>query len=1853
MTTLFSRVTARGLGASFCLFLLTVLPAHVARAQMGNDNPTGVSGNYNGTVNTAGSYDPFTGNATRSVTDIVVAGGVGKYPLAFTRTMNTRYTPGAGTLEFGQAGTWRHNYQWSIDSFTFQSSAPNKWSVMPQVFTVNYPDGRRLSFTNSNQDSKMRAGAGVSDRFQKPMSDYDYCYLLLPDGGKIWFQAEIERSGGDFGAVTISCNYTFLGIIDPHGQTTTISYGANTTTIQEPAGRWIQLSYITTPWNGDTVLTGLYSSDGRSITYNYGGYQPVPGGTVYSYLGNVQYRDTQGTAYTQAIYAYQPGNIDPNGRPLIRWAIDPMYWGPMWAIGYNFVPGSSGGVYGQLQSENYLDPRTGTVGQVVSSLSTNGNSRTETRGDGPTRTFNYSGGKLVSYTDFKNQMSSISYDGNGFVWATTDARGNTTTTSREGIIGAPSILTHPDAEHSTQGYSYMYANGGPYYVQIRGDERGHNTYFSRDPNNFQVTRIDYPDYPNGAYETFAYNGFGQVYSHRMTSGGTETMYYDGRGMLWAHANPDGTAYFYYDSLDRLEHVLDRRGKPTWFQYNARGQVTRITHVDGSFVQIGYDNHGNKTSVTDELNHTTTYAYDDYNRLVSVTNPLNQTTSYNYAQDWSNSYNQTTSNVKGAFSPMGKQIHYAYDENWQRTIMRIPPGSDPNDAWTFYGYDAAGNLTWAQDPRANVTTFGYDGRNRRTSMTNGLNQTTTWQYDTTSNVIRETRPDQSYREAYFDSMNRVYHTIGFIGEGTSFGRDLAGNITQLTDAKGSTYQFGYDLMNRKISATYPADATGTSRTETWRFDAQGNMDLYKDPAGQYQHLFYDDRNRRYDAWWDNGAAPEVVTGYDAASRVTSVVTNTGQVTGETIVTFHYDEANRLLWEDQTVSGHETHRLQHDRDADGNVTNTHVPGMFLVWYDYNQRNQLAHIYGGNGDPWFNYSYDAAGNMTKRQDVLNGVNDSVNVPSIWYDPLNRPVMWENTGSGDNAYARSWYQYDNLGREVATWRDEQGGKGERFGYNAMGQLTSAVYNADQVSTGNPQNAQRSVEYDVDALNRWAVSDTAEPRANGLSATYYSGIDLSGPAVLQHDATVNFAWNMASPAPGVPGEWFSARWEGEVVPRFSETYTFYTQSDDGVRLWVDGQLLVNDWNYHGTIENSGTITLVAGRKYSIRMEYFQGCCGAVAALLWSSPSQGKEVIPSTQLFAARPANGLRATYYDNIDFTGTKVLQTDATINFNWGGGSPAPAIGVDTFSARWEGQVVPRYSETYTFYAGSDDGVRLWVNGQLIVDNWWDRGYTEGTGAITLVAGQSYDIRMDFYENGGGAAATLAWSSASQAKEIVPQGQLFVPSASGVYQSNPLNQYTKVGGQDLGYDTRLNLTSYSGASFTYNAQNQLISASNDGNNVQFLYDGLGRCVKRTVNGAAAVYVFDGWKAVFEHAFDSSWLAYNVYGPGTDEILWRYHSQVGHLRYHTDIHGNVTELLGWSGEGLEKYTYDAFGQPTITDWGGTLRTTSAYGNRFMFQGREWLQEFGIYDFRNRHYQPQLGRFLQKDPLGFSAGDANLFRYCGGDPINRSDPFGLASPAGKSNGKIYNKESGGAGGGGQTATTDRVTVSASTIFDINAPFHDAQGWIDANSARGMLGFPNLGNMTLGDGSGSRIVSSTFTRDSNQLGTSPAHPFASSTQGWWTNPDGTPTGSSWVMNLQVQTAIEGGSQAGVKTFQSLTFNSWGQIVSHWGYVGVTGLFVANIHGWASFSAVVSTAGSQYRVNMAASSVTAVAPLIPGFAPIDYSFFFTGTFGAGLPTLSGFHDGYPSYTVWANGQSLYYHHETTLGDLRSPMEIEVGH
>jgi len=143
----------------------------------------------------------------------------------------------------------------------------------------------------------------------------------------------------------------------------------------------------------------------------------------------------------------------------------------------------------------------------------------------------------------------------------------------------------------------------------------------------------------------------------------------------------------------------------------------------------------------------------------------------------------------------------------------------------------------------------------------------------------------------------------------------------------------------------------------------------------------------------------------------------------------------------------------------------------------------------------------------------------------------------------------------------------------------------------------------------------------------------------------------------------------------------------------------------------------------------------------------------------AKVGGGIRGDYYSGMNFETHVLTRTDARIDFNWGTGEIDPAVGADNFSVRWTGEVEAVFTETYRFYARTDDGVRLWVDGIQLVDAWVDQGASEYSGEVDLVAGNTYSVVMEYYENGGDAVAELRWSSPSTPKDYVPQAALAPP--------------------------------------------------------------------------------------------------------------------------------------------------------------------------------------------------------------------------------------------------------------------------------------------------------------------------------------------------------------------------------------------------------------------------------------------------------------------------------------------------------------
>ncbi|KAF0174939.1 MAG: hypothetical protein FD161_3481 [Limisphaerales bacterium] len=292
------------------------------------------------------------------------------------------------------------------------------------------------------------------------------------------------------------------------------------------------------------------------------------------------------------------------------------------------------------------------------------------------------------------------------------------------------------------------------------------------------------------------------------------------------------------------------------------------------------------------------------------------------------------------------------------------------------------------------------------------------------------------------------------------------------------------------------------------------------------------------------------------------------------------------------------------------------------------------------------------------------------------------------------------------------------------------------------------------------------------LLGQYFKGVELAGPPALRRvDAQVNFDWPEA-PAPGLPADQFSVRWSGTVQSPATGRFTFITESDDGVRLWVDGRLLIDNWSDHAPTEDkSPEFMLEDGKRYDLVLEFYENGGGAAAKLMWSGPSTLKQLIPSFRLAPKELAppgeldvaklppdtRGLVGHYFRGREFAGKPALRLDKEIAFDWGEGGPnLRGAGEEDFCVRWTGQVKAEKSGTYTFIAEADDGVRVWVNGQRLVDAWVDQGATEHKGELKLEAGKSYDLVMEYYENSGFAVAKLSWSVDGAEKKIVPSSAL-----------------------------------------------------------------------------------------------------------------------------------------------------------------------------------------------------------------------------------------------------------------------------------------------------------------------------------------------------------------------------------------------------------------------------------------------------------------------------------------------------------------
>lgn len=236
----------------------------------------------------------------------------------------------------------------------------------------------------------------------------------------------------------------------------------------------------------------------------------------------------------------------------------------------------------------------------------------------------------------------------------------------------------------------------------------------------------------------------------------------------------------------------------------------------------------------------------------------------------------------------------------------------------------------------------------------------------------------------------------------------------------------------------------------------------------------------------------------------------------------------------------------------------------------------------------------------------------------------------------------------------------------------------------------------------------------------YFANQTLAGsPTVTRNDTSINFDWGVGTPDGSLPVDHFSARWT-RTLYLSAGTYEFSTTTDDGVRLWVDGSLLIDRWVDQSTTTWSNTIALAAG-NHTLRMEYYDDTWYAVAKLSYGP--------------VAAPAGAWYGQYFNNTTLSGSPLFtRYDNPLDFNWGVGSPGGGMPADDFSVSWDSTQNFPTAGNFTLTVTADDGVRVWYDAGIVINKWFDQAPTTYTFTAFAGAGM-HTFRVEYYEHTGGA--------------------------------------------------------------------------------------------------------------------------------------------------------------------------------------------------------------------------------------------------------------------------------------------------------------------------------------------------------------------------------------------------------------------------------------------------------------------------------------------------------------------------------------
>lgn len=551
----------------------------------GDDSDHGIS-------RPTGLIDTYTGNLAFGINDLKVAGAVGQYGLAWRREATSRHS--GLTPLFGLGHNWGHSWQWEMRAGGTDSDGRN-------TLIVCEPAGWRYAFTETAPGQWAPAPSVRNQVF----SNGDDFRVIRDGAGEVRFTRHADKNGMAF---------QLRSMIDSVGNTWNFGWeGGRLTSVTEPAGRWLKISYVEladprAAQSRYTVVSGVAASDGQKVSYHYEFL-----GASFPVLSGVTYPDGATAKYT---YEEQRAGE----KPLLTKLRDPHSDRSVWGRTFRYRKESEAAL-GQLAE---ICAELG--GEVLVSFTkdvknTRAYAIRQDNGATHFETF-LPGGNIAERVDALGNSKKFEYDagGRGFKIAMVDELGRIT---RYQHSATGHLLRQIAPDGSVQS-SERDARGR---LLATTNELAQTRRYIRDDLG-RAIRMTYPD---GSDEVMTYNNFGQVITRKDRGGAVTTMTYDARGLLTKTTNALGASTaFAYDSKDRLMATTDGRGNVTRHERDAAGRVVKTVYSDGSITSAIYDEMGQLIQSMDATGSVRKMSYDGFGRLVTTVDAMGHETRTEYA-----------------------------------------------------------------------------------------------------------------------------------------------------------------------------------------------------------------------------------------------------------------------------------------------------------------------------------------------------------------------------------------------------------------------------------------------------------------------------------------------------------------------------------------------------------------------------------------------------------------------------------------------------------------------------------------------------------------------------------------------------------------------------------------------------------------------------------------------------------------------------------------------------------------------------------------------------------------------------------------------------------------------------------------------------------------------------------------------------------------------------------------------------------------------------------------------------------------------------------------------------------------------